>query len=70
MISEGYGDARTISRRIEQDWLANPSLMRADADAEYAIDMTIDMSEIKESILRCPNDPDDAKTPADGWRHY
>jgi aconitate hydratase 2/2-methylisocitrate dehydratase len=67
MISEGYGDARTISRRIEgmQEWLANPSLMRADEDAEYAIDMVIDMSEIKEPILCCPNDPDDAKTLAD-----
>ena len=67
MISEGYGDARTISRRIEQmqEWLANPSLLRADADAEYAIDMTIDMSTIKEPILCCPNDPDDAKTLAD-----
>ena len=47
MISEGYGDARTISRRVEQmqEWLANPSLLRADEDAEYAIDMTIDMSD-------------------------
>lgn len=67
MISEGYGDARTISRRIEamQEWLANPSLMRADSDAEYTIDMVIDMSEIKEPILCCPNDPDDAKTLSD-----
>lgn len=67
MISEGYGDARTISRRIEamQEWLKNPSLMRADEDAEYAADITIDMSEIKEPILCCPNDPDDAKTLAD-----
>lgn len=67
MISEGYGDARTISRRIEamQEWLANPSLMRADEDAEYAVDMTIDMSQIKEPILCCPNDPDDAKTLSD-----
>ena len=67
MISEGYGDARTISRRIEamQEWLANPSLMRADEDAEYAIDMTINMSDIKEPILCCPNDPDDAKTLSD-----
>ncbi|WP_230655905.1 bifunctional aconitate hydratase 2/2-methylisocitrate dehydratase [Psychrobacter sp. I-STPA10] len=67
MISEGYGDARTISRRVEamQAWLENPSLMRADDDAEYVIDMTIDMSEIKEPILCCPNDPDDAKTLAD-----
>ncbi|AWT48875.1 bifunctional aconitate hydratase 2/2-methylisocitrate dehydratase [Psychrobacter sp. YP14] len=67
MISEGYGDARTLSRRIEamQEWLKNPSLMRADADAEYAIDMTIDMSQIKEPVLCCPNDPDDAKTLSD-----
>ena len=67
MISEGYGDARTISRRVEamQEWLENPSLMRADEDAEYTIDMTIDMSEIKEPVLCCPNDPDDAKTLAD-----
>lgn len=67
MISEGYGDARTLSRRIEamQEWLNNPSLMRADADAEYAADITIDMSQIKEPILCCPNDPDDAKTLTD-----
>ena len=67
MISEGYGDARTISRRVEQmqEWLANPSLMRADDDAEYAIDITIDMSDIKEPILCCPNDPDDAKLLSD-----
>ncbi len=67
MISEGYGDARTLSRRIEamQEWLKNPSLMRADEDAEYAIDMTIDMCQIKEPVLCCPNDPDDAKTLSD-----
>lgn len=67
MISEGYGDARTLARRIKgmEDWLANPSLLRADADAEYAADITIDMSAIKEPILCCPNDPDDAKTLAD-----
>ncbi|PNK61665.1 bifunctional aconitate hydratase 2/2-methylisocitrate dehydratase [Psychrobacter sp. FDAARGOS_221] len=67
MISEGYGDARTLSRRIEamQEWLKSPSLMRADEDAEYAIDMTIDMSQIKEPVLCCPNDPDDAKTLSD-----
>ncbi len=67
MIAEGYGDARTLSRRIEamQEWLANPTLMRADADAEYAIDMTINMSDIKEPVLCCPNDPDDAKTLSD-----
>lgn len=67
MISEGYGDARTIARRIQnmEKWLANPSLLRADPDAEYAADITINMSEIKEPILCCPNDPDDAKTLSD-----
>ena len=67
MISEGYGDARTIARRIKgmESWLANPTLLRADADAEYAADITIDMSAIKEPILCCPNDPDDAKTLSD-----
>lgn len=67
MIAEGYGDARTIARRIKamEEWLANPSLMRADADAEYAADITIDMNSIKEPILCCPNDPDDAKTLSD-----
>jgi len=63
MISQGYGDARTIARRIEamEKWLANPSLLRADADAEYAAIYEIDLNEIKEPILCCPNDPDDAK---------
>ncbi|MDO4449803.1 MAG: bifunctional aconitate hydratase 2/2-methylisocitrate dehydratase [Moraxella sp.] len=63
MISEGYGDARTLARRAEsmQKWLDNPSLLKADADAEYARVYEIDLSEIKEPILCCPNDPDDAK---------
>ncbi|MFY3956785.1 bifunctional aconitate hydratase 2/2-methylisocitrate dehydratase, partial [Achromobacter xylosoxidans] len=63
MISQGYGDARTIARRVEamEKWLANPSLLRADADAEYAAVYEIDLNEIKEPILCCPNDPDDAK---------
>ncbi|WP_111656466.1 bifunctional aconitate hydratase 2/2-methylisocitrate dehydratase [Isoalcanivorax indicus] len=67
MIANGYGDARTIERRINkmQDWLANPSLMRADKDAEYAQVIEIDMDQIKEPILCCPNDPDDAKTLSD-----
>ena len=67
MIAEGYGDARTLARRIKgmENWLAKPNLLRADADAEYAADITIDMSAIKEPILCCPNDPDDAKTLAD-----
>ncbi|MGX5173849.1 bifunctional aconitate hydratase 2/2-methylisocitrate dehydratase [Aliikangiella sp. IMCC44653] len=63
MISEGYGDARTISRRIEnmQKWLDNPELLEGDADAEYAAVIEIDLNEIKEPILACPNDPDDVK---------
>jgi len=63
MISNGYGDARTIERRIGkmEEWLENPSLMRADADAEYAEVIEINMSDIKEPIVCCPNDPDDAK---------
>ncbi len=62
MIAEGYGDERTITRRIlkMQDWLANPELMEADADAEYAEVIEIDLNEIKEPILCAPNDPDDA----------
>ena len=67
MLAEGYGDARTMSRRINamEEWLANPQLMRADADAEYHTVIEIDMNEIKEPILCCPNDPDDAKTLSD-----
>ncbi|TKB47078.1 bifunctional aconitate hydratase 2/2-methylisocitrate dehydratase [Thalassotalea mangrovi] len=63
MISEGYGDVRTIERRINamQEWLDNPSLMEADSDAEYAHVLEIDLNEIKEPIVCCPNDPDDAK---------
>ncbi len=63
MISNGYGDARTMARRIVamEKWLANPSLLRADKDAEYAAVYEIDLNEIKEPILCCPNDPDDAK---------
>merc|ERR550532_2530126 len=64
MISEGYGDARTIERRIArmEEWLANPVLMEADKDAEYKAVIEINMDEIKEPILCCPNDPDDAKS--------
>lgn len=67
MIKEGYGDARTIGRRIEnmEKWLANPELMSADADAEYASVIEIDLNEIKEPILACPNDPDDVKLLSD-----
>ncbi len=67
MIHEGYGDVRTIKRRIEEmeAWLANPVLMEADADAEYAEIIEIDLNEIKEPLLACPNDPDDVKTLSD-----
>ncbi len=67
MIKEGYGDARTISRRIEnmEKWLADPQLLTADADAEYASVIEIDLNEIKEPILACPNDPDDVKKLSD-----
>ncbi|CAG1772028.1 partial aconitate hydratase 2 / 2-methylisocitrate dehydratase, partial [uncultured bacterium] len=63
MIKEGYGDVRTIERRIAemQAWLENPVLMEADADAEYAAVIDINMSDIKEPLLACPNDPDDIK---------
>ncbi|WP_066017192.1 bifunctional aconitate hydratase 2/2-methylisocitrate dehydratase [Endozoicomonas atrinae] len=67
MISEGYGDRRTIERRARkmEEWLANPVMMRADADAEYAEVIEIDLAEIKEPILCAPNDPDDARTLSD-----
>ena len=63
MLAEGYGDARTISRRIQamEAWLAKPELMSADADAEYAAVIEIDLDSIKEPILCAPNDPDDAR---------
>lgn len=63
MIAEGYGDRRTIERRITamQAWLANPELMTADKDAEYAHVIEIDLADIKEPILCAPNDPDDAR---------
>ncbi len=63
MINEGYGDVRTITRRIEemQAWLENPVLLEADADAEYAEIIEIDLNQIKEPLLACPNDPDDIK---------
>ena len=67
MISEGYGDARTMARRVEnmEKWLANPSLLQADADAEYTKVYEIDLADIKEPVLCCPNDPDDAKLLSD-----
>ena len=63
MIAEGYGDARTLERRIQamQEWIAKPELLQPDADAEYAEVIEIDLADIKEPILACPNDPDDVK---------
>ncbi|MGE4367357.1 bifunctional aconitate hydratase 2/2-methylisocitrate dehydratase [Thermomonas sp.] len=67
MIAEGYQDARTLQRRIAkmEAWLADPQLLEPDADAEYAAVIEIDMDEIVEPIVCCPNDPDDAKTLSD-----
>lgn len=64
MINEGYGDVRTLERRARkmEEWLAKPTLMQADADAEYEEVLEIDLAEINEPILCCPNDPDDART--------
>lgn len=63
LIGQGYGDARTLSRRIEamQAWLDDPVLMEPDADAEYAAVIDIDLNGITEPLLACPNDPDDIK---------
>lgn len=67
MIAEGYGDVRTLERRITgmEAWLANPELMEADKDAEYTAVIEIDLNDIKEPILCAPNDPDDARTLSD-----
>ncbi len=63
MIANGYEDKRTLGRRIKamQEWIANGELLAGDADAEYAAVIEIDMSDIKEPIVACPNDPDDVK---------
>ena len=63
MIGEGYGDARTLERRAQamEAWLAKPQLLAADADAEYAEIIEIDLAEVKEPVLCAPNDPDDAR---------
>ena len=64
LISEGYGDARTLERRAQkmEQWLANPVLMQPDKNAKYAEIIEIDLNEIKEPLLACPNDPDDVKS--------
>ena len=63
MIAEGYGDARTLERRARnmEAWLENPELLQADADAEYAAVIEIDLAEIDQPIVCAPNDPDDAR---------
>ncbi|MEO0515920.1 MAG: bifunctional aconitate hydratase 2/2-methylisocitrate dehydratase [Cyanobacteria bacterium P01_A01_bin.116] len=67
MIARGYHDERTLARRIAEmeKWLENPSLMSADADAEYAEVIEIDLNELKEPVLAAPNDPDNVKTLSD-----
>jgi len=63
MIANGYQDARTLERRIKsmEAWIANPALLEPDADAEYAAVIDIDLADIQEPIVACPNDPDDVK---------
>jgi aconitate hydratase 2/2-methylisocitrate dehydratase len=63
MIANGYQDARTLKRRIKamEDWIANGTLLSGDADADYAAVIEIDLADIKEPIVACPNDPDDVK---------
>ncbi|GHA67689.1 aconitate hydratase B [Formosimonas limnophila] len=67
MIANGYEDARSLARRIKamEAWLANPQLLKGDDDAEYAAVIEIDLAEIYEPIVACPNDPDDVKTLSD-----
>ena len=67
MIATGYSDVRTINRRIAamEAWLADPQLLKGDADAEYAAVIEIDLADIHEPIVACPNDPDDVKTLSD-----
>jgi len=64
MISKGYGDARTLERRARamEAWLENPELLHPDPDAEYLADIDIDLAEITEPLLACPNDPDDVRS--------
>ena len=67
MIASGYGDAKTIERRAQamEEWIKNPQLLEPDKNAEYAEVIEIDLNEIKEPLLACPNDPDDIKTLSD-----
>ena len=63
MITNGYGDPKTLERRAQamEEWIKDPQLLEADKDAEYAAVIEIDLNEIKEPLLACPNDPDDIK---------
>ncbi|RQO73261.1 bifunctional aconitate hydratase 2/2-methylisocitrate dehydratase [Aquitalea sp. FJL05] len=63
MIADGYADPRTLERRIKkmEDWIANGELLKGDADADYAAVIEIDLADVKEPIVACPNDPDDVK---------
>ena len=63
MIARGYSDARTLARRIKamEEWLANPQLLSADTDAEYAEVLEINLDELTEPVVACPNDPDNVK---------
>jgi len=63
MIANGYSDARTLGRRIKamEAWIANPELLKADADAQYAAVIEIDLAGVTEPLVACPNDPDDVK---------
>lgn len=67
MIANGYEDERTLGRRIKamEAWLADPQLLQPDADAEYAAVIEIDLADVHEPIVACPNDPDDVKTLSD-----
>ena len=67
MIANGYEDPRSLARRIKamEAWLANPELLKGDDDAEYAAVIEIDLADIHEPIVACPNDPDDVKTLAE-----
>ncbi|MFA4969251.1 MAG: bifunctional aconitate hydratase 2/2-methylisocitrate dehydratase [Sulfuritalea sp.] len=64
MIAEGYEDKRALGRRVKamEEWIANGTLLQPDADAEYAAVIEIDLADVKEPVLACPNDPDDVKT--------
>jgi aconitate hydratase 2 / 2-methylisocitrate dehydratase len=67
MVARGYGDARTILRRIRkmEEWLANPQLMKADSDAEYAEIIEVDLDQVTEPLVAAPNDPDNIKLMSD-----